>query len=653
MNAPAANLTRIASLVPGGAPVELVAWYPEFADYYPECELETKRWVAENIRPDWVLFDIGANVGIYAILFSRLAPEGFVHAFEPTATAGLLRRNFEFHQARNVAVHETALGNRTGRFAEPIYRIWGRPPETQTYAFTTLDDFVANAGIERLDCIKIDVDGFDLEVLMGGAETLQRFDPWVIVELNHALATRGHSPGEAMRWLLGQGYTSAFVLDDENFLLKRGSQRSTDPRDVLALRFDRRPVMLPPSFAPGEPVPDYFSDQPVLHNEASVERDVSGTAILVPGPRWSFAASWPRQPSAVVQGPLVIEVRVEVSEGAIGLGCLAADYRNYIGKEIFVAAAPTWQSVRVFAPESTDVAAFMLRNVSESGAPARARVGSIGVSPAVPAAPASSPLLEQATRSFRLPAEARRDTSPLATTPVIRIVPAEELGGALGFRRAFVPEKRVYHYTLAEFKTEIDEPAIFRFIYRNFQPARHLEFGTWEGWGVVLCAESCAARIWTINLPEGERDAFGAPVYSASLEPAPDLTGSPVAGDAGSHIGWRYKAAGFADRVQQILCDSRDFPSHEFAPGFFDTILIDGGHTTEVVTSDTGKALPLLRPGGLLMWHDFCPDPAVLEGSAAVHGVVTAIGDNFAAWRPQLSDLFWVRPSHLLIGVKA
>lgn len=659
MNTTPATSARIASLVPGSAPIELIAWYDEFADYYPECELQTKRWVAENVRSDWVLFDIGANVGIYSMLFSCLAREGHVHAFEPTSTVELLRRNLAFHRARNVAVHEIALGSRTGRFAEPIYRIWGKPPEAQTYAFTTLDDFVTGAGIARLDCIKIDVDGFDLEVLMGAAGTLQRFDPWVIVELNHALATRGHSPGEAMQWLLGQGYTSAFVLDDENFLLRRGPECADGMGDALALRFDRRPVMLPPSFAPGESLPDYFDDQPVLHNDAVIERDESGIAILAPGPRWSFAVSWPRREATGTNGALFIEADIEVTSGAIGLGCLAADYRAYVGKEVFVSAAPTRQSVRVFAPESADVAAFMLRNVDEQGAPARAHVGAINVSIATPAAPVLPPLLDHATRWFHLPdgvsvpAGPSRDPASSVTKPTIRIVPVEELGEALGFHRVFVPEKRVYRYTLAEFKTEIDEAAIFRFIYRNFRAIRHLEFGTWEGWGVVLCAESCAARIWTINLPEGERDAYGRPVYAASLGQAPGLSDATTPGDAGSHIGWRYKAAGLAGRVQQILCDSRDFASEEFVPGFFDTILIDGGHTNDVVTSDTGKALPLLRSGGLLMWHDFCPDPAVIEGSAAVRGVVTAIADNFASWRPQLSDLFWVRPSHLLIGVKA
>ena len=670
MNSSPATHPRAVSLVPAAAPIELAASYEEFAGYYPECKLQTKRWFAENARPDWVVFDVGANVGIYAILLSRLAPRGHIHAFEPTETASLLRRNLDFHQARNVSVHPLAVGARTGAFEEPIYRIWGQAPETRSYDFVTLDDFVARAGVDRLDCIKIDVDGFDLDVLKGSARTLERFDPWVVVELNHALATRGQSAGEAMLWLLGQGYTQALVLDDENFLLKRGPEGGPGAGDTLALAFDRRPVMLPRAFVPGETLRNYFSDEPVRHNEAVIERNEAGFTISAPGPRWSFAAGWPRKAETEPAGQVLIRVRVEVMSGAVGLGCLASDYRAYVGKEVRLAAAPACRTAEILAPESSDVACLMIRNVSEAGAPATARVLSIQASVAVPAAPSLSPLLDHETRWFDLPpdpaaAGAAGRAAPGGNRP-IRIVPVEELGQALGFHRPFVPEKRVYRYGLEEFVTETDESAIFRYLYRNFRPARHLEFGTWEGFGAVLCAGSCAARIWTINLPEGERDAHGAPLYpgrppeaqtrqATGRHEAPSIPEPDAAGptDAGSRIGWRYRAAGFAERVTQILCDSRDFAAGEFAPGFFDTILIDGGHQAGVVASDTAKALPLLRSGGLIMWHDFCPDPRVLQGSAAVRGVVGAVSENLPSWRASLSDLFWVRPSHLLIGVKA
>ena len=104
----------IETTIPGRDPIELVAYYEEFRDYYPYCELETKRWFVDHVRADWSMFDIGANVGYYTILFSQLATRGRVYAFEPTATAEMLRANLRHNKVENAEVHEIALAATTG-----------------------------------------------------------------------------------------------------------------------------------------------------------------------------------------------------------------------------------------------------------------------------------------------------------------------------------------------------------------------------------------------------------------------------------------------------------------------------------------------------------------------------------------------------------
>ena len=117
--------------------------------------------------------------------------------------------------------------------------------------------------------------------------------------------------------------------------------------------------------------------------------------------------------------------------------------------------------------------------------------------------------------------------------------------------------------------------------------------------------------------------------------------------------GWRYRAAGVAHRVHQLLCDSRDFDTKAFAADFFDTVLIDGGHTPDIVVNDTDKALRVLRPGGLCVWHDFCPDPDALSKNLAPLGVVQAIVENIDRWRPLFDRIYWIRKSWLLVGERA
>jgi predicted O-methyltransferase YrrM len=242
-----------------------------------------------------------------------------------------------------------------------------------------------------------------------------------------------------------------------------------------------------------------------------------------------------------------------------------------------------------------------------------------------------------------------------ALEPGIAIVPVEQIQSAFGFRRPFVPKIKVYGHDIADFKTEIDEAAIFSYIYEQAQPKRHLEFGTWEGFGAALCASSCGAEIWTVNLPGGEKDGAGNPIYER-MQSLPEIvvaTESKQPTDSGDFIGWRYRAAGFSDRVHQILCDSRDLDTAGFGQGFFDSVLIDGGHTADVVTSDTNMALPLLRSGGIMIWHDFCPDPETIRRNASPRGVISAIVNNFSEWNQNFSKIFWIRPSWILVGIKS
>lgn len=187
--------------------------------------------------------DIGANVGIYTSLFCQLAPEGFVWSFEPTETVEMLRQNC--HAFRNLKIEPLAVGKSSGKREDRVFRIWGRDPETKPYVFTSVDDYVARQGLKRLDLIKVDVDSFDFEVLQGAEKTLAAFNPFLVVELNHALAQRHQSNCEALEWLALRGYTEALVLEYENFVLKKNNPLPGHP--TIQLKFP----------APGFSIPKY------------------------------------------------------------------------------------------------------------------------------------------------------------------------------------------------------------------------------------------------------------------------------------------------------------------------------------------------------------------------------------------------------------
>jgi predicted O-methyltransferase YrrM len=243
-------------------------------------------------------------------------------------------------------------------------------------------------------------------------------------------------------------------------------------------------------------------------------------------------------------------------------------------------------------------------------------------------------LVEWAQRIWDTPFPGKAGGRPATTS--IDIVNVEDLPSLLGVPAPQELPPGAEDKPLADWKMETDDAPILEHLWRARAPRRHLEFGTWEGFGTALVAQSTSAQIWTLNLPEGEAATDGTSLYAST--------------DAGEVIGWKYRAAGVADRVHQILCDSRDFDTSAFAADFFDTVLIDGGHTPDVVRNDTEKALRVLRPGGLCVWHDFCPDPEALSKNLAPLGVVQAIAENIDEWRPLFDRFFWIRKSWILAG---
>jgi FkbM family methyltransferase len=208
--------------IPSFDSIELPSYYPENDYYYPLCELEPKLWFVNNVQPDWVIIDAGANIGYYSILFAKLAHQGLVHAFEPTSTYKMLLNNIKHNNINNINTHKIALGAKDGVFKDGIYRIWGQKAERLAYNFTTIDSFVEHNKINRIDAIKIDVDSFDFEVLQGASKTAEIFDPFIIIEINkNTLSKRQQSPNDIFSWFIQRGYKKTQVVGTENFIFKK------------------------------------------------------------------------------------------------------------------------------------------------------------------------------------------------------------------------------------------------------------------------------------------------------------------------------------------------------------------------------------------------------------------------------------------------
>ncbi len=154
------------------------------------------------VRPGDVAFDIGANIGAHTLgLALRTGSTGCVFAFEPTDFAfAKLKRNLELNPQLQgqTRIYQTLLADAlTAPREAEIYASWPLRANAQVHAkhrgllastsnasVDTLDEFVEREGIERLDLIKIDVDGHEYPVLTGGRRTLEKFRPILVMELS-------------------------------------------------------------------------------------------------------------------------------------------------------------------------------------------------------------------------------------------------------------------------------------------------------------------------------------------------------------------------------------------------------------------------------------------------------------------------------------
>lgn len=160
-----------------------------------ERELHAIPMLAE---PGAVAIDVGANKGVYSYLLSRICRA--VEAFEPNPKiCALLRRCVP----ANVSVHEVALSNqsgmtemllpihRTGRFSNQggtlqTRKLDGREFGTWPVEQRRLDDY----NFTDVCFIKMDVEGFELEVLEGAADTLAREKPTLLIEIDETQSKR-------------------------------------------------------------------------------------------------------------------------------------------------------------------------------------------------------------------------------------------------------------------------------------------------------------------------------------------------------------------------------------------------------------------------------------------------------------------------------
>ncbi len=176
--------------------------------------------VVARLPCDAVILDIGASVGAWTVPLARaLGPTGRVMAFEPVpANRARLEQAVAANALTRVSVSALALGD-----AERDVDMWLRSSLTGAKSGTAavvaagtghltvhmqpMDDWAEHAALDRIDFIKLDVEGAELMVLAGAERTLARFRPLILAEFDdYWMSTHGLTPADAVRWAAAHDY---------------------------------------------------------------------------------------------------------------------------------------------------------------------------------------------------------------------------------------------------------------------------------------------------------------------------------------------------------------------------------------------------------------------------------------------------------------
>lgn len=210
------------------------------------------RWLG-LARESRIIFDIGANVGLYSLLAGWANPHSRICAFEPTPdVVAILQDNIELNAMQNIAVEPVAVGNSDrmgflrlcagsdGSNEGMNYLARDRGAESDVPVdVVCLDSYCQSHNIEQIDLIKMDIEGGEYDALLGARHLLQKQAiGCIFLEMAEWAAERsGHSTDAIEKLLADAGYR-LYGLGSQG-LEQIAVEMTERPGNVIALAGER------------------------------------------------------------------------------------------------------------------------------------------------------------------------------------------------------------------------------------------------------------------------------------------------------------------------------------------------------------------------------------------------------------------------------
>jgi FkbM family methyltransferase len=203
--------------------------------------------ILDVVKRAKVILDIGANIGNSSLFFASHNPSAIIHAFEPHPETYLRAGvNIGMNQFTNIKLHNLGLGEEKASLK--LYEVNEHNPGMnrilekdldlpyKIVPIEKLDTFVKEAGIPKVDLIKIDVEGYEYTVLKGAKELLNRHFPVLFIELDDTnLKENNKSARELLQLLADIGYRH-FARADSNERLRLDTNFEGCHYDIIVSR---------------------------------------------------------------------------------------------------------------------------------------------------------------------------------------------------------------------------------------------------------------------------------------------------------------------------------------------------------------------------------------------------------------------------------
>lgn len=180
------------------------------------------------VKPGMNVMDVGTNIGLTALMFAKLVgDEGKVFGFEPDPlNHSKAAKNISLNKFKTLQLFNIGLGDTEGQATiynvnqgnRGMLRILNKPEASEmfdktTINLTTIDRFMCKQQLNGIDLVKIDVEGFELNVLKGASGLLSTRHPVLFIELDdNNLMEQNASALELLRYLWSFGYETEHAV---------------------------------------------------------------------------------------------------------------------------------------------------------------------------------------------------------------------------------------------------------------------------------------------------------------------------------------------------------------------------------------------------------------------------------------------------------